>query len=108
MPLKPTTSTLLRSFTGSPLAEAVLEPMTAKLLQETLQIQRMSSANLARKLSLPLPLLEDAIQGRSALKVGTWKAVAGVLKLQPENYQFRASQRGDCWELYNIYVVPSN
>ena len=48
------------------------------------------------------------VEGRPrALKVGMWKAVAGILKLQPENYQFRGSQRGDCWELYNIYVVTS-
>lgn len=98
----------LLSFTGSPLAEAVLEPMTAKLLQEGLQIKRISSAKLARKLGVPLALLEDAIKGESALKVGVWKAIGGVLKLKPENYQFRPRDglSGGGWELCNVFVVP--
>jgi hypothetical protein len=99
----------LLSFTGSPLAEAVLERMTAKLLQEELQIKRISSAKLARKLGVPLALLEDAIKGEGGLKVGVWKAIGGVLKLKPENYQFRPRKSligGEGWELYNIFVVP--
>jgi hypothetical protein len=97
----------LLSFTGSPLAEAVLEPMTAKLLQEALQIRRLSSAKLGAKLGVPVALLEDAIKGESALKVGVWKAIGGVLKLKPEDYQFRPRKgHGEGgWELYNVFVV---
>ena len=99
----------LLSFADSPLAEAVLEPMTAKLLQEELQIRRISTAELARKLCVPLPLLDQAIQGGCALKVGVWKAIAASLKLKAESYQFRTSERdgGECWELCNIFVAPT-
>jgi hypothetical protein len=99
----------LPSFVDSPLAEAVLEPMTAKLLQEELQIRGISAADLARKLCAPRPLLEEAIKGACALKVGMWKAIVAALKLKAEHYQFRAKERdgGECWELYHIFVVPT-
>ena len=94
---------------NSPLAQAVLEPLTAKLLQEHLRFKRIELSELAKKLLLQLPLLQDAIRGNGALKVGLWKAMQGLLEVKAEHYLLRPSERhnGEVWEIYNVYMVPS-
>jgi hypothetical protein len=94
---------------NSPLAEAVLEPLTAKMLQEVLQSRDTTAAQLAQPLCLPVPLIEAAMKGQCALKVGVWKAILATLKATSEDYKFRPNEHGseEYWELYNVFMVPS-
>jgi len=84
----------------SPLTKVFLGQYLSKLVQETITYRKTRYSDLAREMSIPEMVLQDAIQGKLALTRGQWVKVGQLLKL-PTTFELRASELHGkpCWEL---------
>jgi hypothetical protein len=84
----------------SPLTKIFLGYYLSLLVQETITYRRIRYGELAREMSLPEKLLQDAVQGQLGLTRGHWVKLGQLLSLAT-NFELRQSERNcmPCWEL---------
>jgi hypothetical protein len=84
----------------SPLTKVFLGRYLSLLVQETITHRKIQYSDLAREMSIPEMVLQDAIQGNLALSRGQWVRLGQLLKL-PTTFELRPSELHGkrCWEL---------